>query len=785
MIKKCNKFFLPIFFLLFFFSFISAHAETKNAVSNIDLIVDCQASDYQINEKSVLSQLKTQIGHEFSQKDFDNDLKKLSENFEKVSASMEILSDGLHIKITLRPFPTIKTLTFQGNSYFNNSKLQKELGLKNQDKFSTEKFQKGLTKIKEAYIKAGFFESEVTYSIQPIDNKNQVEIEIDIKEGKSGKIAYLVFHGISKQEENEVTERFYTKRYNLVLSWMTGQGVYKQEAIDQDQIAILNYFNNLGYADAKVDVQIKELPKNKKIVVHFYVDKGKIYHFGKATISGNKIFSDSELMSLLTIQEGDIYSPDKIRQSAKALKDFYGSKGYIDSEALSDTKLHPQKNIYDIHFEIEENEQFKIGLIQIRGNTTTQTKVLLRETLITPGQVFDSRRLEASQKRLENMGYFKNVNVYAVKSPDPTLDAENYRDVFIEVEEASTGYANVALGFSSLNDVFGSFELTERNFNWRGFSQFFTKPSALRGAGEYAHANATIGKKQRSYLLTWMNPYFCDSSWRFGFEISSTWSKLQTKNYAIKTYGGSLFTSYPITNFWTYGAKYRIRHSKTDIKDDQKNDDLKQDEEIENNNGLISAIGTSIGYDSTDNAQKSHKGLRSILEGEYVGIWGDFYFLKFGLANAYYLPIFRKGTFKARCDLKFIEPVFATNTSKMPLSEKFFLGGDTTVRGYKPYILGPKRQNHDRDPLGGISSFLISIEYLYQLIPPADIFVFFDGGSITDKHFSIPKINTSFGFGARLNLTNNVPIILGYGIPINPDHKTDERRFFFSMGGQF
>ncbi|MFA5250904.1 MAG: BamA/TamA family outer membrane protein, partial [Parachlamydiales bacterium] len=142
-------------------------------------------------------------------------------------------------------------------------------------------------------------------------------------------------------------------------------------------------------------------------------------------------------------------------------------------------------------------------------------------------------------------------------------------------------------------------------------------------------------------------------------------------------------------------------------------------------------------------------------------------------------------TFKARGELKFIEPLFNTHVHGLPLSEKFFLGGETTVRGYKPYILGPKMQNRKSDPLGGISYMLFSIEYLYQIFAPAGIFFFFDSGCISDQHFSLPKINTSCGGGLRLELMNRTPIVVGYGVPINPDQKSDVRHFFFSMGGQF
>ena len=126
----------------------------------------------------------------------------------------------------------------------------------------------------------------------------------------------------------------------------------------------------------------------------------------------------------------------------------------------------------------------------------------------------------------------------------------------------------------------------------------------------------------------------------------------------------------------------------------------------------------------------------------------------------------------------------------MPLSERFFLGGETTVRGYKPYIIGPKFKKEDGirdtdDPMGGVSSALLSIEYMQQIFPMLDLFAFFDGGSVSLQRFDIPDFRMSYGVGARIELANRVPIILGVGFPINPESKDDVKRFFISMGGQF
>jgi outer membrane protein insertion porin family len=116
------------------------------------------------------------------------------------------------------------------------------------------------------------------------------------------------------------------------------------------------------------------------------------------------------------------------------------------------------------------------------------------------------------------------------------------------------------------------------------------------------------------------------------------------------------------------------------------------------------------------------------------------------------------------------------------------LGGETTVRGYKNYCLGPHFIGADGKPTdakGGISSALLSVEYSQEIFSMLDLFLFFDAGSISMKRFRIPKFNTSYGFGARVDLLHRFPFMVGYGYPINPDRTEDVKKFFFSMGGQF
>ncbi|MBI3211537.1 MAG: BamA/TamA family outer membrane protein, partial [Simkania negevensis] len=521
--------------------------------------------------------------------------------------------------------------------------------------------------------------------------------------------------------------------------------------------------------------------------------KGEKFHFGKIEISGNTLISTDKIKKHLKIHSGDPYSPEEMQSSIQNIKDLYGKDGYIETKVAPTLHLSEKEPVYDVKIEIEEGKQFRVGLIRVLGNVHTKKNVILRESLLVPGQVFDSRFLKYTQQKLEAIGYFKSVNVYAVKTSEDEQMGENYRDVIIEVDESPTGSAAIFFGLSTMEDVFVGIDLAENNFDHRGLTRFWKDGfSSLRGAGEYAHVKAQVGVKQQIYSMAWINPYFNDSLWRFGSDLSYSKSELQSKDYKVYSLGGSLFGSYPINAYWTFGWKYRLRNAVIDIHGVE-NEEAQRERK---NSGLVSGLGASLSFDSTDNPFKPHQGFRSVIEGELAGVRRHsdtdrmFPFFRIGYLNAYYYPVWRKGTLKTRCDFKFNCPFASGDPSLLPLSERFFLGGETSVRGYKPYILGPKfkKKNGTKDsddPTGGVSSALLSVEYMQHFHKIFDGFIFFDGGSISPKRFDIPDFRMSAGLGVRFELINRIPLTFGVGFPINPKSKDDVRKFFFSMGGQF
>lgn len=760
----------------------STEAYESKTVSAIDVQMENLPPDASFDPKAVLSKLNTKVGDPFSQLVFDSDLKTLSEEYDRVEPYVDVKSGEVYITLRVWPRPKISKIIWEGNTHIATKTLKKELGIKEKSTFNRVEFNKAFNKVKEYYVKKGYFESQLSYTLNADPKTNQVEIHASVREGRSGIIDDITFTGFTSSEESQILDMIYTKKYNFFLSWITGSGTYNEEAVEQDKLTILNILQNQGYADAKVDIQVVESKSEGKIVLQIVADRGVVFHFGTVTFNGNTLFTDQEIENTFIARPEGIYSPEKLRNTAQAIKDLYGRKGYIEANVQFETQLEADQPIYDVHFDIEEGEQYKIGLIRVFGNIQTQTHVILRESLLVPGETFDSARLKRTQEKLENIGYFKSVNVYAVRSQDDQLLGSNYRDVYIEVDETTTGHMSLFFGLSSADGIFGGLDVTETNFNYKGFGKLFKNgPSALRGGGEYAHAKATLGAKQRSYTLAWLTPYFRDTLWRVGFDLFLSQSRLQAKKFEIDSFGGSLSASYPLTAYWAFGTKYRVKHATYDISHQAG----RAERDEKKGAGTISAVSVSLNYDSVDNAMKPHNGFRSLLETEFAGLGGHASFLQYKYFNTYYSQLWSRGIMKYRWELRFIQPVWWTKTpDDIPYSERIFYGGESSVRGYKPFDIGGHFEK-THDPIGGISGSLLSVEYLQEIFSFFDAFAFIDAGSVKLKTFHLAQYKWSYGVGARIEVMNRMPITVGIGFPVNPDSKDQVQKFFFSMGGQF
>ena len=821
-----------LIYALFFWTCLCGHllaatAQYENQlIERVTITVEGAEATQEYMKKSIHARIKTREGSFFSQSTFDQDLKLLVQEFDHIDPTLQSVDGKMHITLRIWSKPTIRCIHWQGNSKMDSSDLQAELGITAYSIFDRHSFNQAFHKLKGYYIKKGYFEAELTYDIALDEESNEVEITICINEGRAGRIRKIQFCGFTQKEENDLLDMMITKQYNFFTSWLTNEGTYNEEAAQQDQFIILNYLQNGGYADARVALEVCEANENNRINIVITAEKGDRYTFGTLTFEGNDTFSNAEIVKQFRIREGDGFSPEKIRQTIENISKMYGRRGYIDAYVDYEPKLEYDYRRYSVHFKIDEGARYCVGLIKVFGNCSTQTRVILNETLLIPGEYFNQDKLKLTEIRLQNIGYFKHVNVYAVRTDEATSClGDNYRDVHIEVEECGTGSLGAFAGFSTSENLFGGTNLTERNFHIAGVSQLPTMGlGALRGGGEYFHLNTTIGLKSRKYAMSWTKPHFCDSRWSVGFDLENSCNRYISKGYDIQSWGFTPHATYDYNAYVRVGWHYRLSHPHTKVlnntgakpdgqqkenannadtplgeqeKENINNADTTLDEQEKQNinnaktkadeqqkkNNVVSALGMSINYDCTDSILRPTSGYRSRFEGEYAGLGGNNYFFAFAYLNSYYMKAGQRGVIKLRCDFRFIVPVGSTCFDTIPLNERIFLGGDNEVRGYSPYRLGKKFED---EPTGGISMQLYSIEYQRRIFERLDGFIYVDAGALKTVNWTFGSPFTAAGFGIKLQVFENAPpLTIGYGFPINTDEKKDVKRFFMTVGARF
>ncbi len=233
------------------------------------------------------------------------------------------------------------------------------------------------------------------------------------------------------------------------------------------------------------------------MVLTIVIAEGPQYHVRKLTITGYQNTTEQRIRVLLKMKEGSVYSPKQLRDDAKAVADAYGSGGYVDL-VVQPEGAPAGPALIDVHYNIEEGVRSFVNRVNIEGNTRTKDKVIRREVLVAPGDVFNTVRVDITKKRLENLGYFAKVETY----PEET-DIPGRKDLTILVQEKRTGSLSFGGGYSTIDALVGFAELSQGNFdlfNWPSFT----------GGGQKFRLRIQYGTQRKDFILSLTEPYFLD-----------------------------------------------------------------------------------------------------------------------------------------------------------------------------------------------------------------------------------------------------------------------------------
>ena len=395
-----------------------------------------------------------------------------------------------------------------------------------------ETLQEGRQNIIDLYQRTGFTGVDVQFRLQINEARGTARAIYTITEGQKGAVRAVRFEGNAHFSERTLRKQMKTKAKTLI-SVFDKSGRLDNQQLQQDLDSLREFYQNHGYIEVAIkDVRQEHYDGSLRLVI--VIAEGLQYHVGKLTIVGQQAGSADKIRGILKMKEGSIYSPKALHDDAKAVTDAYGAGGYVDVQLLPQG-IPAGPGVVDLTYTVDEGGRSFVERVNIVGNTRTKDKVIRREILIVPGDVFNTVRVDRSKQRLENLGYFAKVDTF----PEDTT-VPGRMDLLVHLEEERTGSLNFGAGFSTIDSLVGFAELTQGNFdlfNWPTFT----------GAGEKFRARVQYGTERQDYVLALTEPYFLDRPLSLGGEAFYHVSDFLSTEYNQRNYGFDVHLRKPLT----------------------------------------------------------------------------------------------------------------------------------------------------------------------------------------------------------------------------------------------
>jgi len=722
-----------------------------------------------ISKQRILAQMRTKVGQLYSNEIVQEDIKALygTGYIRNVRIFAQPEGDGVKVIVAVQTNAVLREIEINGAERVKPKRLRKEMKVKLNQAVNEQALQEARQKIIEVYQGKGYNDVSVEFRVEPIDEKRgTARVVFTVTEGVRGAISQIRFEGNAHISQKALRKEMKTRGRTLVY-FLDKTGRLDEVQLEQDLDKIREYYQNHGF----IDVEIKEVRKDRTpkgpMIITIVIAEGPQYHVRKLTISGYEHSTEARVRAFLKLKEGSVYSPKQLRDDAKAVADAYGSGGYVDLVITPEgTPAGPA--LIDVHYTIEEGARSFTNRVNIEGNTRTKDKVIRREVLVAPGDVFNTVRVDTTKKRLENLGYFAKVETY----PEDT-DIPGRKDLTILVQEKRTGSLSFGGGFSTVDKLVGFAELTQGNFdlfNWPSFT----------GGGQKFRLRLQYGTERKDFILAVTEPYFLDRRLSLGGQVFYNEANYLSAQYDQRNYGISFEFRKPI-NAYMYGT---LGYILQDI--DIFNVDPSSSEFIQSQKGssVESKVVSSLVFDSRDSAILSRRGQRvtfsPMIAGGFLG--GDTQIYAFDLEGSQYFHLPKDTILLINGEISTVSQWGSGN--QVPIYERLFLGGSNNLRGFPFREVGPQDENGE--PVGGQSMARATFEWTFPIIEKARGAVFYDMGFVNSSawSFGFNHMASDIGIGLRLDLPIG-PLRLDYGYPVMRDGYNGGGHFNFNVGYQF
>lgn len=644
-------------------------------------------------------------------------------------------------------------VTFSGNRKISSGRLKRNLLIWSERDVSDSVIESSVEKTKNLYRENGY--PDVTVDARKKEGPGRLDLAFLIEEGKRVAVDDIVITG-----NTVFSAKTIKKQMSLKESGWFSTNPFRSDLLERDRDNIIDYYRDAGYLDIRIDPTVTRNEKGDGATVTLRISEGTQTTVGIISIEGSTVFPFAELLERLRLRLGKPFSERLLREDRYALLAAYSGRGYLYADVRVETK--PVEQSIDISYTITEDAPVRIGKVILRGNEQTREKVILRELLVEQGDPYDYGAVLKSQQRIYRFGYFGRVKFEPVR---PGMK-EYVKDMTLTVQERPAGTVQFGFGYGNLD-------------RFRGFAQVGHRN--LWGKARSARLRIEGSDIRERILFNFREPWF------LGADLNS----ILTLSWSDETR----------LNSDTRQIYYQTRKKTASLAVDKVYDGLKssltyQYEDVDNYNidpgavvskedfipVIISSLTPAFIYDLRDKPLNPLRGsIHGIAVKEATGLLGsEAEFTKPTLQSSWFFPVWRNViALSGRAGWAWPH----RDTEEVPINERFYLGGATTVRGYLEDSVGPT--GSDGTPQGGQSMVVFNAEYRLNPGGGVGFVLFSDAGNVWEKqHILLNDLRASYGAGIRLN-TPVGPFRLDYGQKINRQPGESSGKLHFRLGHAF
>ncbi|MFN2442413.1 MAG: outer membrane protein assembly factor BamA [Thermoanaerobaculia bacterium] len=701
---------------------------------------------------------------------------------------------GAVVTVTVVERPRIGAVEYRGNKNLGLTKVTEALEAANIDlhvgnTIEQTTIRRAAETIRTAYSEGGFEGVSVETSLEEMIDPSERRIVFEIAEGIKARVARVEFTGNDRFSDRKLRREMEEVKAHNLYTWARKRNVYVPSKLDADLERVRNLYLDHGYKDVVLgDPQITTTKKERvRIVVP--IQEGVVHQFGEVTSTGNTVFTSEQLLGGFPLEQGETLSRKPIQDRVELFEEAYRRRGYIYAY-INPQYVEVDNNVVNVHLQVYEGEQFRLGRLEFKGNTVTKDKVLRREIFLSEGDIMDMETFKASMYKLGQLGYFK-----VTENPDFRVNQETGTvDITVKGQEQGKNDIQFGGGYSEAYGFFGQLMFATRNF---------------LGEGENLGVSFQSGARQDFFSLSYSDPWFLDRPHSFGISLFNRETKLpEAIGIQSEAMGGSLAYGFRLDRFESISFVYALQDVKerselVPFPDENGNVPLPL---IRDNQYTTSTFVPAYRYDSRDNPFDTFRGTKASMVVNYSGgpLGGTINLIKPVINYTKWTPLTRRSSWSLNLEGGQIFPTgdddcahFAIDliptdpNSRLcvPFSERFYVGGEYSVRGFKSYTLVPREEiNGNLQRVGGYKYGVANFEYLYRINDPLRLVLFADAGQSYAYEETFDPSEFRYTAGAELRIFLPVfqfPLRFIYAVNVDEQPGDEFQSFQFSIGNTF